>query len=202
VKTVLRAGGLVDIPSLGEIRAEIEAGIGERVADQVGQLRDQVSGQIGGMAESLDAQLAGLAEIERQRARTVKFMRLPEVLRGVPAGDALTLGVSKGQMVGPEQGYVWSITRLAAGGLAASSSGTPDIVNFYRNDNFAGVPIWQLNGNSWATAFGAGEQILLPGDTLNMQNAAALAATGTITIAGDVLEVAAELAYKLWGISA
>jgi len=132
---------------------------------------------------------------ELTKARGVKWMYLPEILTGTPASSALTLGITKGQVVGPEQGYIWMITRLVVSGLTSGT--TPDVMNLYRSDRFAGPPMWQFNGNNFAYVWGKFRMTFAPGNTLNLQNVGNLAATGVITVGGELLEVPAEMAGKL-----
>ena len=132
---------------------------------------------------------------ERQQAKAFKWMRLPQTLTGSIASNAIKLGAAEGQVLGPQQGYAWSVMALVVSGLTAATS--PDIVNFYLNDRFAGPPWWQLNGNSFGVTFGKLQRVMLPGDTLSLQNSGNLAATGTITVSGEVLEVPAEQLWKL-----
>ena len=123
----------------------------------------------------------------RQAVRGIKWMRLPTTLSGAVASSAITLGDSKGQIVGPEQGYAWSIRRLIVKGLATGA--TPDVVNLYRNSHFAGNPLWQFNGNNFGYTFGRLELVLMGGDTLALQNVGSItAATGTvITLSGELV---------------
>src|SRR5579862_2140400 len=107
MRTVLRAGGMVDIPSLAEISATIEAGVGPVLAAQA----EQTAATIGGLREDVTGRLAAIEDYQRESGRAVKWMRFPR-LTGVPSGNALKLGVAKGVMTGPEQGYLWSVRRL------------------------------------------------------------------------------------------
>ena len=117
-------------------------------------------------------------------------MRLP-VLRGTIASSAVTLGITKGQPpVGPESGYVWSLRRLIVTGLTSGAS--PDVVNLYANDAFAGPPLWQFNGNNFGYTFGFGELVIQSGETLALQNSGTIAATGTVTLSGELDEAPAE----------
>jgi hypothetical protein len=127
---------------------------------------------------------------QRQHIRGIKWMRLPETLSGPVVSSAIQLGVAKGQVVGPEQGYAWSLGRLLVSGLTAGT--TPDIVNLYRNDRFAGPPLWQFNGNNFGYTFGKLRLVLMSGDTLSLQNVGTIAATGTILLSGELIEVPAE----------
>ena len=136
----------------------------------------------------------------RERARGVKFMQLPTYLQGKPAASAITLGVTKGQLpVGPEQGYVWGITRLVVSGLTQSAS-TPDIVNLYLNDNFTGPVWWQFNGNTFGYNYSP-PLVLQSGSTLSLQNSGSITATGLITVSGELWEVPAEQQWRLLGLS-
>lgn len=132
----------------------------------------------------------------RQFARGFKLLRFGPFTTPI-AGSAFSFdGSGAGQNIstGPKEGYVWSIRRLVATGLGTGA--TPDIINFYRN-NPSGIPVWQLNGNSFGVTFGKGEMILMPGENLSFTNSGTITATGNVTVSGDVVEVAAEQIYKL-----
>lgn len=126
--------------------------------------------------------------------RGIKWMRLPEVLTGRAASGKLTLGETTGQQAGPAQGYIWSLRRLIVNGL--TSGATPDVVNLYRGTP-AGQPLWQFNGNNFGYTFGRLELVLQGGETLALASAGTFAATGQITLSGELLEVPAELLGKL-----
>jgi hypothetical protein len=133
---------------------------------------------------------------QRARVRGIKWMRLPETLTGKVVSSAITLGVATGQTpLGPESGYIWTFTRLMVTGLTAGA--TPDVVNLYRNDRFAGPPLWQFNGNNFGYTFGKLRITLGAGDTLSLQNVGTLAATGTIFLSGELIEVPAERVGEL-----
>lgn len=142
--------------------------------------RDEIRADVG---EVLDAQ-------QRQLIRGIKWMRLPTTLSGAIASSAVTLGVTKGMVVGPEQGYAWVIRRLIVSGLATGA--TPDVVNLYRNDAFAQPPLWQFNGNNFGYTFTNLQLVLISGDTLALQNVGNLTATGTVTLSGELIEIPAE----------
>ncbi len=132
---------------------------------------------------------------DRASARGWKWMRLPQALSGTPASSAITLGATKGQVVGPEQGYAWSIRRLIVSGLTSGAS--PDVVNLYLNDRFAGPPLWQFNGNNFGYTFGRLELVLMPGDTLSLQNSGTISSTSPVLLSGELIEVPAEMLWKL-----
>lgn len=130
----------------------------------------------------------------RDRFRGIKWMRLP-VMSGKVSGGAITLGISSGNVCGPDSGFLWSVKRLIVSGL--TSGATPDIVNLYLNDNFSQSPLWQFNGNNFGYTFGKMELALMGGDTLSLQNVNTLTATGNITLTGELIEVPAEMMGKL-----
>jgi hypothetical protein len=130
----------------------------------------------------------------RSEAQAYNWMRLPETLKGIVASSAISLGVSNGQVLGPEQGYAWTMRRLIVNGLAGGA--TPDVVNLYLNDRLSAV-WWQFNGNNFGYTFGRSELVMMPGDTVSMRNSGNLAATGVILLSGELEEVPAEMLYKV-----
>ncbi len=99
-----------------------------------------------------------------------------------------------GQIIKPNEGYVWSIRRLSANGLGTGTS--PDILNIYRNGT-NGVPVWQLNGNNFGYTFGPAEMLLLPGENLIAASLGSLVSTSQISLAGDAIEVPQEMLGRL-----
>lgn len=141
----------------------------------------------------LDSSLAGAAQNEfRQFARSVKYLRFGPVSTTI-ASSAFSLDGST-TALGPREGFVWSIRRITVTGLTTGA--TPDVANLYRNQP-RGTPVWQFNGNNFIYTFGKTELLLEPGETLALANLGTIAATGTVTISGDYLEVAAEEIFKL-----
>jgi hypothetical protein len=152
------------------------------------------------LLEIFSAALAANREKENLDAiRGVKYFRLPG-LYATPASGTVVLGQSwagqpyTGQVISPNQGYVWSIRRLTANGLGTGSS--PDILNIYRNGT-QGNPVWQLNGNNWGYSFGPTEMMLLPGESLVASSLGSLTATGQISLTGDAIEVPQAMIGKL-----
>lgn len=140
--------------------------------------------------------IAGVAAArELDAARAFNHMDLPLTLTGTPANSAITLGSGFGQICGPKSGYAWRVTRLVVGGLTAGAA--PDVVNLYKNDNFQRPPLWQFNGNNFGYTFDHLQLVLRPGESFSLQNVGTLAATGTITLAGEVDEVPAEMIWKV-----
>jgi hypothetical protein len=135
-------------------------------------------------------------ERELVQARGLKWMRLP-VLLGTPAGSAVTIDGAHGQPpVGPESGYAWSLRRIVVDGMTTGA--TPDVINMYRNS--AGgtqAPLWQFNGNNFGYTFGRLEMTLTGGDSLTFASVGTFAATGTIRVTGELVEVPAEMLYKI-----
>jgi hypothetical protein len=156
--------------------------------------------QIGAQLETLtrgelSSELAAQTqEIYRQQARGCKYMRLAPAQATI-ASNAFSLDGTQTSGLGPREGFVWTIRRLAVAGLTAGT--TPDVVNIYRNSP-TGLPVWQLNGNNWGTTFGKCELLLLGGETLSIASLGTIAATGKVTLTGDLLEVPAEEIFKLF----
>ena len=136
---------------------------------------------------------------EYEKLKGIKYFRLPR-LYATPASGTVVLGEAwsgqlyTGQIVGPNQGYIWAIRRLACNGLGTGSS--PDELNIYRAGKHTD-PVWQLNGNNFAYTFGRGELILLPGENLIAASVGSMTGTSQVTLTGDAIEVPAELIGKL-----
>lgn len=134
-------------------------------------------------------------ESYQQLARGVKYLRFGPIATTI-ASNAFSLDGSgaPGGSLGPREGFMWSVRRLVITGLGTGTS--PDVVNIYRG-NPAGIPVWQLNGNSFGTTFGKGELVLLGGEVLSFANSGTIAATGQVTFSGDLVEVPAEEFFKI-----
>ena len=137
--------------------------------------------------------------VEAARLEGIKYFRLP-TLYATPASGTVVLGQSwsgqsyTGQIIGPNEGYVWSIRRLAANGLGTGTS--PDILNVYRNGTGV-APVWQLNGNNWGYSFGPADLLLMPGEKLIAASLGSLVATVQVTLTGDAIEVPVAMIGKL-----
>lgn len=136
-----------------------------------------------------------LDAFERNRESGRKWMHLPP-LQGTAVAGALLLGHAA-PVCGPMSGYIWSVSRLVITGLTTGT--TPDIVNFFLNDSRGGAaPVWwQLNGNQFGETFGRGQLLVMPGETVICRSLGAFAATGTITVTGDLEQVPAQMQGKL-----
>jgi hypothetical protein len=168
---VIRGGAYLDIPDI----AEISATVGEQVQHHLAAEREEI-----------DA-------VQRDQARAVKWMRLPAILQGFAASSALALTVGNGFNLGPDQGYAWSIRRLAVSGMTAGA--TPDVVNL---DLHSSKPqLWQFTGAATCATFGKLSLVLLPGDRLELVSVGTFASTSLITLAGELVEVPAEMLWKL-----
>lgn len=149
--------------------------------------------------EVMDKYRIRAEEAEREKLSGVKYMRLPR-LYATPASGTVLLGDSwagqtyTDQFAGPNQGYVWSIRRLAVKGLATGNS--PDLLNIYRNGT-QNEPVWQLNGNSFAYTFGRGEFLLYPDERLVAFSQGSMTSTNQIVLTGDAVEVPSEFIGKL-----
>jgi len=139
------------------------------------------------IAEIVSAQL-------REAYRGVKYMRLP-VMSATPANSAVTIADKSSGVIGPEQGYAWSLRRIVVDGMTTGA--TPDVINMYRNAATAQPPLWQFNGNNFGYTWGPLEMVLQPGDSLKFTSVGTFAATGVIRVTGELIEVPAEMLAKL-----
>lgn len=124
--------------------------------------------------------------------RGIGYKRLPQI-SGAAAGGVLLLGADV-PVVGPPAGMAWSLRRVYISGLTAGA--TPDVVALYRNGT-AGQPVWQISGASPQETFGRLEAVWLGGETIVVASVGTFAATGTITVSGELTEVPAEMLGKL-----
>lgn len=133
---------------------------------------------------------------ERRLARAFKWMRLP-VYTATPASSAVAIDSASngGIELGPESGYAWCLRRIVIDGMTTGA--TPDVINMYRNAITGQPPLWQFNGNNFAYTFGRLEMTLAGGDTLKFASVGTFAATGLIRVTGELVEVPAEMLYKL-----
>lgn len=151
-------------------------------------------------ADAVDARLTafrhGQAAIEeareRERARAFKWMRLPALLTGTAANSAIALTIGNGFNVGPDQGYAWSLRRVFVSGLTAGA--TPDVVNLQLH---SGRQLWQLTGAAPCASWGKLALVLQPGDRLELASVGTFASTSVVTVTGELLEVPAEMLWKL-----
>ena len=131
--------------------------------------------------------------------RGIKYFRLPR-LYATPASGTVVLGEAwagqsyTDQFLGPNEGYVWAIRRLACNGLNTGQS--PDLLNIYRN-GWHSDPVWQLNGNNFCYTFGNPDMILLAGERLIARSVGSMVSTAQITVTGDAIEVPSEMIGKL-----
>lgn len=146
--------------------------------------------------EIKDTFSAELDARERQKARGFKWMRLP-IYTGTPASSAVTIDpkANGGVILGPESGYAWSLRRIVIDGMTSGT--TPDVINMYRNSVTAQPPLWQFNGNNFGYTFGRLEMVITGGDALYFASVGTFAATGQIRVSGELVEVPAEMLYRL-----
>ena len=133
---------------------------------------------------------------ERQAARGFKWMRLP-VYTGTPASSAVTIDPKSngGVILGPESGYAWFLRRIVIDGMTTGQ--TPDVINMFRNSVTAQPPLWQFNGNNFGYTFSNFEMTLIGGDSLQFASVGTFAATGLIRVSGELIEMPAEMLFKL-----
>lgn len=144
--------------------------------------------------EELSQELNTVAQTYFQQfGRGIKYLRFGPVAVKI-SGNAFSLDGTSTSGLSPREGFSWSILRVTVSGLATGA--TPDLANLYRNQP-GGIPVYQFTGNNFVGLFSKFQLVLLPGETLSLANSGSIAATGSVTISGDVLEVAAEEMSKI-----
>lgn len=121
---------------------------------------------------------------------------------GTIAAGGVTIGgpEQRDGTLGPAEGFVWAVQRLAVGGLT-SSTGTPLVattepVQLFLNDpGPASLVHPALVGYE---EFGEHQLVLYPGDTLLVVGTG-LTSTGTVTVSGQARELPLPLAWRLGG---
>ena len=147
-------------------------------------------------AEMYDALRRNHADTVLERARGVKWMRLPR-LSGTLSGTYPTSTTKLGGpgQCGPQPGYAWALRRLAAINLSAST----DQLYAYRNEVTDAQFIATLVGLGATNyvSFTNVQAVLFSGDQLIIAPGATFAATGTITVTGEAVEVPAQMLWKV-----
>ena len=142
--------------------------------------------------------LASDAELREIAALAgIRYMPDLQFLIGKAASSAISLGVDKGNpFVGPESGFIWSLSRLVVTGL--QSGATPDTVIIQKNTTSTAAPtFWEFDGNHSGATFGKLQLVLNGGDSLCLINSGTFNSTSTIILTGSAIEVPAQLAGKL-----
>lgn len=144
--------------------------------------------------DELSQELHSVAQTYFQQfGRGIKYLRFGPVATKI-AANAFSLDGTSTIGLSPREGFAWLVLRITVSGLATGA--TPDLANLYRNQP-GGIPIYQFSGNNFVGLFSKFQNVLLPGETLSLTNSGTIAATGSVTISGDVLEVAAEEMSKV-----
>lgn len=124
------------------------------------------------------------------------------------SGDALIAGggvviggaTARDANLGPAEGFVWAVQRLAIGGLT-TETGTPLVavtepVQLFLNDDGPASLVHPAITGFWD--FGQYSLVLYPGDTLLVKGTG-LTSTGRVTVTGQVRELPMPLAWRLGG---
>jgi hypothetical protein len=133
----------------------------------------------------------------RERATGLKYLRLNPPVTGTAVAGLLQMGgdfqssAGSTQPLGPRSGYAWAVMALRVTGLAAG-----DVVQVFRRGPNS-QPIWTLTAAVPAAVFSKGQQILLDGESLMVQNFGAFTSVAEITLGADVYEVPQPLLWKL-----
>ena len=135
-----------------------------------------------------------------QVARGDRYPRF--AAQGTIASQTLSIGGAEqaDQRLGPPEGFVWAVQRLAVAGLT-TITGTPAVattepVALYVNDSGASSLVHPaITGYA---DFADYELVLYPGDTL-LVTGASLTSTGTVTVTGQARELPISMLWRLGG---
>lgn len=128
----------------------------------------------------------------RQVARGDRYKRF--AASGTITDSSVAIGgaVQRDAVLGPAEGFVWAVQRIAVHGL--TTDGTTDPVALYINDS---GPSSIVHPNMIGyQQFGSHELVLYPGDVLLVVGQS-LTATGNVTVTGQAREVPLPLAWRL-----
>lgn len=164
--------------------------------------------------DTLDKYAKASEARERERLRGVKYIRAPRIqgtvgngtigsYSGIPSGTGIQATIG-GPPWGPQQGYAWSIRRIAVGGLANVNATNSDTVGIYRNDNTS-PPIAVINASTPHVTFPTLGAVLFGGDSIVIGHVGSQVASNNFgTLAStyiradfDCIEVPTELLGKL-----
>ena len=135
--------------------------------------------------------------VERARLRGITGAQLPRSFGATPTGGTFTLGTTlpgPSGFYGPDNGYIWYISRLIVNGLTAGA--TPDVINLFFDDSFSQIQ-WQFNGNNFGYTFSRSELLLNPGQGLMFRSGSPFATTSYVSVAGQYWIIPAEMAGRL-----
>lgn len=126
-----------------------------------------------------------------QVARGDRFRRI--AASAAIAGTALEIGgpAARDAVLGPADGFVWAVQRLALVGLASTET-----VQLSLNDAGASAVVHPAMGRY--QSFGQFDLVLYPGDTLLIEGTG-LTSTGIVTLTGQARELPVPLAWRLAG---
>jgi hypothetical protein len=167
------------------------------------------------LSAELQKNQARASAMERERLKGIKYIRAPRIQGtvyngtiGNPGGTTVPAGTLYatlgGPPWGPQQGYSWSIRRIACGGLANVNGTNPDTIGIYRNTNTAPL-MAQLTANAPSVTFPTLGLVVHGGDNViigHVPNQVASNTYGTLTSTYiqadfDVIEVPTEMLGKL-----
>lgn len=114
------------------------------------------------------------------------------------AGNAFVIDGSQHiyQRLGPAEGFVWSVQRLAVHGLAAADRA---LVELYLNDDGPSSIVHPSLAGGYVD-FGQTQLVMYPGDTLLVKGTGLAATDGTVvTIGAQARELPMPLAWRIGG---
>lgn len=111
------------------------------------------------------------------------------------AATAVAVGGDTDQQnsLGPSQGFVWSVRRLA---IIAGTAADVALLGLYRNSTGPGDTIIPVGSLTAYRGFETNEVVLYPGDKL-LLSGTGLAGTGQVVLTGQVRELPVSLAWRL-----
>lgn len=114
-----------------------------------------------------------------------KFRRV--AMTGAIASNAVTIGgeqVDRGESYGPEDGFVWSVRRMAVSGFTVAAA---DLLYVYLNDASPTQLVGRLGVGG--LLFDRGQVVMSSGDQLVITGASLSVATGQAVVSVGLLEV-------------
>jgi hypothetical protein len=172
---MIRGGSPVDIPTPGEVAdvVDLRTRAFYREQQQIQNERD------------------------REKYRAVKWLEV--VVTGTADGSGNITLPTKGQpILGPEQGYAWSVRRISVNGITPGGSA---FLNLFYSDGAGGTGLTKfidsLSAFDAARYASSGSIIVMPGRSL-MVNGGVLGNNAVIALMLGVWEAPAERAAELW----
>jgi hypothetical protein len=112
---------------------------------------------------------------------------------GTIAGGQVSIGTEDAQLVGPDEGFCWSLRRLAI--VGGSYAPATDSLGLYLGTDLNPSSVIQPPSLAKYNAYEAGEMVLMPGDQIVV--AGGVAGAGKMWVTGQVRELPIPLLYRM-----